>query len=244
MTTSGQHHYTIDEKNNHAQLSLTLASYKLLFGLMGKLLYSYPDRSWMESLATNGVFDEIPCVETNSEILKGRELLSEWNTENREGLSQAAFSEIEVDYVRLFIGGNKSLLAPPWESIFVSPEPTFFQRSTLHVRYWYKRFGLQAENLNHEPDDHIGLVLAFLSHLFTIALNNFELSKEVEYQQTIAEIRKFSTQHVFRWAPRCCDLVIENAKTKFFCGVGLLTKGSLRTLANFLEVDIKLKVFR
>jgi len=244
MARDEEHQRVPGREYESADLSTLLASYVLLFGLMGKLFYSYPDFTWIHSLITEGVFEDIPIVDSTSEMCSGQDMLLQWSKESGSGFSTDMFEDIEADYVRLFISGNKSVLAPPWESVFVNADPTLFQHSTMSVRYWYRRFGLEIENLHHEPDDHIGLECAFISHLFAIALTHANTPNEAILHETINEITQFTTQHVFIWAPHWCDLVIENSRTKLYRGAGWFTKGILISLADFLNVDIDIKVYR
>jgi len=235
---------TIDMENETTDITAAMAANVLLFGLMGKIFYSYPDFEWIHGLITEGVFEDIPGAGLIPETSGGQDLLLQWSKENSGGLSKELFSDLEVDYVRLFISGNDSVQAPPWESVFVNADPTLFQGSTMHVRSWYRRFGLEAENLHHEPDDHIGLEFAFISHLCSIALDYANTSDEVMFNKTVADLTEFTTHHVFRWGLRWCDLVIEKAKTKFYRGAALFSKGILINLAATLKVDIKTSVYR
>jgi len=244
MTNDGESQKTMGIENDGADLPTIMASYVLLFGLMGRILYSYPDFAWIESLVTEGVFEDIPIDSSNREIRSGQDLLLLWSKENSDEFTKDTFDDLQSDYVRLFISGNDSLQVHPWESVFVNRHPTLFQQSTIRVRKWYKRFGLELENKNQEPDDHIGLELIFVSHLSALALGFLDASNETDYDKTIEDLSNFTTEHLFRWAPHWCDLVIENSKTDFYRGVALLTKGILISLAAFLQVDIVVEVFR
>lgn len=108
---------------------------------------------------------------------------------------------VEQDYLRLLVGLGTPL-APPWESVWASDARLLFQRQTLDVRYWYRSAGLQAAELHHEPDDHIGLELEFVGRLL-----------ERGDDDTAAA---FVREHPLAWADRWLLAVEQNARTAFY----------------------------
>ena len=151
----------------------------IVCGLLGKILYTYPEREWIQNLADESVFDEIPFGEEHSDTIAGMVLLRDWSDSSKGGMSEDAFHQIKGDYTQLFIGPHK-VLVPPWESVHVSYTGLIFQKETLNVRKWYANFGLQFEKLHKEPDDHIGIELAFLSHLSGRAAQAIEQEDEMD----------------------------------------------------------------
>lgn len=75
------------------------------------------------------------------------------------------------------------VLAPPWGSVYMSEERLVFQKETLEVRNWYREFGLAAENLYREPDDHIALELGFLAHLAKLEYEALKAKDVIRYQE-------------------------------------------------------------
>lgn len=232
------------EESETMDASMEMEGFALLFGLTGRVFYTYPDFAWVNGLIAEGTFEEIPEVCSNRDMHKGQDLILKWCGENREGLSKEAFEALQVDYVRLFIGGNGSVLAPPWESVYVNSVPTLFQQSTMNVRTWYKRYDLVVENLNHEPDDHVGLEFSFVSHLCSIVSNCTKASDEVRSSTTMQDLSEFASHHVFTWVPRWCDLVADQAETDFFRGIALFSKGVTTGFAKALKADVETEVFR
>ncbi len=90
----------------------------LLFGLLGKLLYSNPSREWLEPLAADSLFDEAPFAGEQESTQRGLELLQDWTgTLAREGLSEEALRDLKVDYTRLFVGQRRMMVPPGSRSI-------------------------------------------------------------------------------------------------------------------------------
>lgn len=202
----------------------------LVCGLLGRLLYAEPDQAWLQTLAAEAVFDDIPFGADQPEVVAGLELLQAWGQEHRAGLSDEDFASLRGDYARLFQGPGK-LLAAPWESAQMTAERQLFQGPTLQVRGWYRRFGLEAARLHTEPDDHIGLELSFLAHLAQLGLEALAQGDEPRLNETLSAQRDFLKAHPLRWTPLWCEQVERHARTDFFRGVARVARGVLAELA-------------
>jgi TorA maturation chaperone TorD len=210
----------------------------IVCGLLGKIFYTYPEREWVQELADEAVFNEIPFGEKHADTIAGMALLCDWSESAKGGMSDEAFYQLSADYTRLFIGPAK-VLAPPWESVHVSYTGLTFQEETLDVRKWYARFGLQFEKLHKEPDDHIGIELAFLSHLSGSAVQAIEHEDEKEFKRMMNAQRDFATAHPLKWAPQWCRKLDTESQTNFYRGTALVTYGTLMTIAMLFQLDMK-----
>ena len=215
----------------------TLTGELLLLGLISRVVYSYPDRAWYQSLYEEDVFSEVPFAADQDETKTGLELMQKWG---KDGITDESFEKLHVDYTRLFIGVGK-VLAPPYESVYFGEERLLFQERTLEVREWYKRFGLEAEKKYVEPDDHIGLELLFLSHLASLGIQSLENGDQTEFNKLLDAQREFLKKHPGTWALTWCGLVEMNARTDFYKGLAHLTRGALSALAEVLEVKLVLQ---
>ncbi len=215
----------------------------LVARLLGKTLYIYPEKAWLQSLADEDVFTESPLGNTQPDVQRGLALLQGWAQSARGGMSSEAFDDLRVDYTRLFLGVDK-VLAPPWESVYFNEERMVFQEQTVQVRAWYRRFGLEAENRHQEPDDHIGLELIFIAHLAQQALAALDQQEQAAFENMLAAQRQFLANHLLRWAPQWCSLAQANAHTDFFRGLAQLTQGILAEVATTLHVEVHAEVRR
>jgi len=214
----------------------TLTGEMLLLSLLGQLAYKYPDdeeRGWFQSLIDEDVFAEAPFSAEREDVKAGLEILQKWVA---AGLSDETFEQMQVDYTRLFIG-SAEVIAPPWGSVYLSDSRLMFQEKTLEVRSWYQRFGLQSEKLYREPDDHIGLELAFLAHLAKLGIQALGEEDPEQFAALLDAQRNFLSEHMLRWAPRFCEQVVAEAKTDFYRGMALLMRGALFDLAELLGLD-------
>ena len=209
----------------------------LLFNLLSRAIYKYPDdeeRIWLQSCIDDEVFSEVPFSSDNANTQMGLKHLQKWQA---DGLGDAVYEQMQSDYTCLFIGPGK-VLAPPWESVFFNEERMTFQKQTLDVRHWYRRFGLEIEKLHQEPDDHIGLELLFLSQLASLCLNALNEHDTIRFEEVQAAQRDFLKHHLGIWALSWCKLVQKHTKTDFYLGLAYLTYGGISALADALNVEI------
>ena len=220
-----------------------LAGEALVFGLLGKLLFDEPQPAFVQTLADEAVFDEIPFGAGRAEVDAGLQLLQQWSRQHQGGLLNGAFDDLRGDFTRLFVGPGK-VLAVPWESAQLHLERPIFQEETLQVRNWYRRFGLEAAKLYNEPDDHIGLELAFLAHLAQRGLAALAEGDQARLAAVLEAQRQFLAAHPLRWIPAWCDQVEAHARTDFYRGVALVTRGALAEMAATLEIDTSARAAR
>lgn len=230
------------EMSNPGQESVQVLTGEALFlSMLGRLLYAPLEKEWLQTLLREEVFSETPFGWERPEIAAGMTLLQGWAQEVGETLSDEQFELLKGDEVRLFIG-TPSVIAPLWESSYFSEERLLFQEQTLQVRAWYNRFGLQAEKLYHEPDDHIGLELNFLSHLALQAVQSFENGQPEDYSRYVKAQKEFLSQHLLYWGPAFCSQVVKYAHTRFYQGIAWLVFGSLVELASLFNLSTPLSL--
>jgi TorA maturation chaperone TorD len=224
----------MEQKNLENWKTATMGE-TLLFGLLGKVLYRKPEESWLTTLINEDVFADVPFGAEQAEVNKGLEILRLWAEENRGGISAKELAAINKDHLYLFTGVGPAL-APVWESVYFSEMRLLFQEQTLQVREWYARYGLQVEQKNKEPDDHIGLELGFVAHLATLALASIETGDDPAAEQNLQAQRDFLAQHLLRWGPAWAELVEKHAETNFYRGLAHLTNGALLAAADLLQI--------
>lgn len=223
-----------------ADWASVLAGEALVCGLLGKLLVDDLQPAWLQSLVNEGVFDDIPFGAAQPDVAAGLQALQQWAIAHRTGALDPEFIALRGDYTRLFIGPGK-LPAIPWESAALDPDRQLFQQRTLDVRRWYRRFGLEPVRLYNEPDDHVGLELAFLAHLAQQALAALDQDDQVRLNELLAAQREFLAAHPLQWIPAWCSQVEASAETDFFRGLARVTRGVLAELAAVLNPPLPLE---
>ena len=132
------------------------------------------------------IFSEAPFAANDDYTKAGLEFLQKWG---KNGISDEIYDKMRAEYTRLFIGLDK-VKAPPWELVHLGKDRLIFQERTLEVRAWYKRFGLQAEKLHQEPDDHIGLELLFLSQLAALSIQALTEKDDARFAELLKAQRE------------------------------------------------------
>ena len=74
----------------------------------------------------------------------------------------AALQKLQAEYMVLFLGPGEPL-APPWESMYRTPERLLFGPPAFQVREAMARFGVEAAAKYRQPEDHMGLEIMLLS---------------------------------------------------------------------------------
>ena len=219
-----------------SDLTASLIGESMLMELLSRILYKEPERDWLDQLITEQVFSEVPFGSEQPEVVRGLEILRAWSKSNAGGLSDQNFSDLKLDYTRLFIGLDM-LPTAPWESVYFNRERMIFQEQTMQVREWYARFGLQVENFNKEPDDHIGLEILFVAHLASLALQSIDKGDQPALDEVLQAQREFIKEHLLRWGPAWTQLLLQHAQTDFYRGIAHLTRGALIAVTELLEVS-------
>lgn len=218
----------------------TLEAYRLFFDALGKSLYIFPTQEFLQSVVTKKVFEEMPIESEDESFMHGANLLRSWSEAQHGTLSNEHFHEVRIDATRLF-AGTQTMAAPPWESVYFNKERMIFQKETLQVREWYLHYELQITQLNHEPEDHIGLELDFVAHLLKCAMEAFENGNKNQADEILYETYQFIAEHPIRWIHQWAQQVQETATTDYFLGIALLVPAALDDLFDTLNRHLCMK---
>ena len=171
------------------------------------------------ALQSGSFLEYWPFDRTHSDVADGLERLgrfcADWSPD------RMAF--LEDDHTRLFIGVGRTL-APPYESVYLSEEHILFEKETLAVRKWYRKYGLQVPQLHVLPDDHIGYELFFLARLSERVVSLLESAETEAAIAVRTDMRRFVDDHPFRWVHMFVDRVLKHCQTDFYAATGLLTR--------------------
>ena len=210
----------------------TLASHAVAFAILSRVFYEAPQPELIRNLEEGVAGGEWVIPSCEPDVHAGMRLLQ--SHFDRHGAHEV--SGLIADFHRLFIGPGR-LLAPPWESVYLSPDHLLFETQTRAVRTWYARFGLEAPNLRQEPDDHLGLELAFMLHLNILGLHAVEAGEPGRVRELLTAQRTFLNDHLLRWAPLCLSRVVEHADTDAYRGLAYLAAGTLREVGAVLGIE-------
>lgn len=165
-----------------------------LYALFERIFASEPDWALVNLLRGEHVRDEFCLLDGGGQaenLLKSA--LGGAARENEEALEV-----LREEYTRLFIGPAK-LPAPPWESVYVSPDHLLFQASTLAVREAYAKEGFQAAGYPHEADDHIATEFGFMAALAKRAIDAYDAGDFEACRAALESQACFLEEHLLLW---------------------------------------------
>lgn len=192
--------------------------------VLSQLYLSAPGKELREAMYSAQMLNDWPLTDPHS--VQGVRTLLSSRPESEEAIKR--------DHLYLFVGAGPAL-AQPYESVRTSEEGLVFEEETFAVRAAYAKFGLRAPNFNREPDDHIGLEIAFLSDLAGRAAE--QLAAGEDAQEIRTAMRDFLVDHLDRFAGGVVEDVRKHAKTALYKAVAEFTLGFIASVSAFVETD-------
>ncbi len=193
--------------------------------VLGEAFYKPPQPDLWTQIINEQLFASWVLPDDNPFTARGLMLLNAFTQQ----AGSHTLSLLQADYAALFVGPAK-LKAPPWESVYLSRDHILFEKQTVEVRAFYAVYGLQTTRLHVEPDDHFGLELLFLAHLFGRALAQQEANDPAGQAQMMSGVSQFAQAHLLQWAEPFLARVVYHAQTDYYRGLAYLTGGMLSSL--------------
>lgn len=140
-----------------------------------------------------------------------------------KGMKNGIDDDLVWEYRRLFVG-PAAKAAPPWGSVYTDKECVVFGESTLELRQWMRRVGIERLNNDNEPEDHIGLMLMLMSW---ISVNRPDL------------IDDYLKDHLLTWSSHFLEEMETEAKHPFYAGLARITRLSLEGIQEDRGIEVK-----
>ncbi len=195
-----------------------LKGYSLLLSFCGSFILNEPRENFINDLAESNIFRNLPVKSDNPSFLIASSYLNNINSEKR-----VDFNDILSDHLRLF-GGAGSSLAPPYESVYLSPDHLMLQKQSIEVRNIYVTYGWRSSLSGKIPDDHLGIELQFLILLLEKMGETDDKICRLELEKDIAG---FISDHLITWIPEWNRDVQKNGASEFYRGIGYMVTASL-----------------
>ena len=197
----------------------TLAAAEVCFAVASQLLYLEPEIAPVAEQVASRQFASAPFGDDEA---AARLVESPAFAE--------AVAELRREWLRLFVGlGTPE--ASCLESFYVEPNSHMFGKNVIAVREAYRRHGLEIERLHREPDDHLGLMLGFLSRLMAEEREAVEAGDMQQGAALADEQDAFLTEHVLPWLAPWRYAVEKYARTDYYRGVGAFVFGLIACYA-------------
>jgi DMSO reductase family type II enzyme chaperone len=135
-----------------------------------------------------------------------------------ESQAEQALCTLEIEYNRLFVGPGRPQ-APPYESVYRSPQRLVMGPAARDVERLYAEAGLALAPDHHDLPDHVATELGFMAYL---ALRETEAQGE-EVLAWLNTQHAFLRDHLTVWLPRFCQQVREMSQHPFYAALAELT---------------------
>ncbi|ABR47209.1 cytoplasmic chaperone TorD family protein [Alkaliphilus metalliredigens QYMF] len=140
---------------------------------------------------------------------------------------EGKLEEIKKEYLKLFVG-PKTLLAPPYGSLYLENKGQVMGPSTHDAMRMYHEAGLEKATDFREPPDHIRVELEFMYYLIANVIESCEDGNWDGAEKYVQLQLEFLTKHIGSWVRPFTQNVNQNAKTKFYQNLGLITEIFIR----------------
>lgn len=211
-------------------LSLMKSRYNNYY-FLGYVLYNKLNLENFNNLKIKEYIEKLIQIDSDNEV-PGLSYLQEFLNAKEDYQDFIDFTRDE--FQKMFEGPGK-LLAPPWESVYLSEEKLMFEEQTINVREFYGRYGMQISNFGAEPDDHIGLELQFMALLTKKSIESLEKNNINAFKQVMKAQEDFLTQHLLLWVIEFSDLMYQGVKSPFYRGLALFLPWYLENDAEIIS---------
>lgn len=207
-----------------------LMACQTMCSLGSSLLYEGPDRERLVALAqASDLLHEAPfSALADGAALRMADALHDAAVD--DGAFEAFCQDLRQDYAFLFYMVSVSK-ASPFESVYRTDDATMFGPTMLEVRHEYERFGLELSASDSQPDDHLGIELAFLAELFARALDG----DDAQASTCLEAAWRFMHEHVLVFSDGYLGQVAEVARTDFYRDAARLIAASIHETADVLD---------
>lgn len=151
--------------------------------------------------------------------------------------------ELDIDFARIFLGLGP-LAAFPYESIYKSRLGLLMQEPFDEARTFYSKAGIKKNPNLKEPEDHIGIELAFMANLSNKAGMALKEDKKEEAFLYLEMQKEFLQGHLSSWIPSLCKDILIAAQTEFYKTLANLLNSWISSDGQELDQMIKLLKFK
>lgn len=165
-------------------------------------------------------------------------------------------AHLDRSYLFYMVGQSRT---SPYESVYRTDDATMFGPTTFEVRERYAECGLVFEGNAKEPDDHLGLELAFLARLLERAAGGpagegveerklVDAERDAEFgtegvgsaggevlgasqRQALEQAKSFLSEHVLVFAPLYLANMRKQARSPFYRAIAAMVTATLESLA-------------
>ncbi len=197
---------------------------KLYYFLGNCLLESIPDEG--AEFTHRAFWEQFPLEAANDKMKSGLERLINCTEYLKKLPASQASQEVQLEFTSLFIGPGEPK-APPWESVYRTPEKLLFGWPTLQVREAYRQDGFEIKRKYQMPEDHMGLELMFLATVSNALAKTMINENQSSTPLMIERQMDFISNHPLTWIEDFFNDANSNDSIGFYSGLIELIWGIL-----------------
>ena len=193
-----------------------------LYRFLGHCLLEYP-QAGRQALLQPDFWRNFPLAPANDAMGAALDKLV-GVTHGLQAKSQdEALESVQTEYTDLFLGAGEPK-APPWESLYRTPEKLMFGSPAFQVREAMTRFGVEAAEKYRQPEDHLGLELMLLAAASEAA----SLREESDWRESARLQAEFIAAHPLGWIGDLEKDAAAHGAVGFYAALLGLTRGVLQ----------------
>lgn len=120
--------------------------------------------------------------------------------------TQGFADKVRGEYTRLFIGPGMPE-AMPWETLYLTNEPSYCSENTVAVRRIIKSHGFKLVREGHVADDHISIMMALMAKRSRRATKALREGSAERLSALLRGQQTFVREHMASWIPSCAKRV-------------------------------------
>lgn len=195
-----------------------------IYRMLGSLYFSELTMDQIKSLAEQ---DYRAFFELDPEIAQGAQEMERALRHPHSGLRE----DLAVDYAHIFLAAGSTKdeeRGVPFESVYTSEERLLMGPARQAVYKIMLKEGVLPEESLHVPEDHLSFECEFMAHMAAKSVDALKSGDVEEAKRCVEVQQKFRVEHLANWIDDFCAAVIRSGRTRFYCGVALVTKGFVR----------------
>jgi TorA maturation chaperone TorD len=201
-------------------------AYSMIFSFAGSFILNEPESGCISDLIEMDLLKKLPVNSDNPKFIKAASYLRKIDPEH-----PLDYDKIINDHLELF-GGKGKALAPPYSSVYMSPDHIMNDPLSIKVRKIYNAYGWKSQMEGKVPDDHLGIELQFINLL----LSKYpELEDDVCRKEIRKDLIKFIDNYINPWINEWNKCVQDNAESDFYKGIAYLTVSGIEDIYSTLS---------
>lgn len=153
------------------------------------------------------------------------------NVINHE-LQNVIFEDVKIEFTKLFLGPFE-VLVPPYGSCYIEGIKQIMQESSIKVKEFYNKYGIEVEEGFNDLPDHIVPELEFMYYLLYNEVEHNE-NDEISVEEYRAASEDFFKKYFMKFALGLSEAINEKTELKIFQELAAVFDGFINNEARII----------